>query len=129
MHRHKEAVYMLGDFYYYGRSVDRDLKKAKEILSRPAVKHHSQAQTLLAEVVRALEEREHAEEKVNKIRASADGGDSVAQLQMAMYLETGTEVVTCDRNTGLEYLRLAAEQGLAQRSCCWPRATTTPAST
>jgi TPR repeat protein len=32
---------------------------------------------------------------------------------MARYLETGTDVVTCDKAKGLEYLRLAADQGNA----------------
>jgi TPR repeat protein len=110
---HKEAVYMLGYMYYYGRGVDRDLKKAREIWSRPAVKFHAQAQSLLADLIRTEEEKQHAEEKVNQVRGAADAGDAGAQLQMARYYESGTDVVACDKAKGLEYLRLAADQGLA----------------
>ena len=110
---HKEAVYMYGYMYYNGRGVDRDLKKAKEIWSKPAAKFHSQAQSLLADIIRVEEERKHAEEVVSKAREAADGGDAAAQLQMARYYEYGTDAVPCDKAKGLEYLRLAADQGLA----------------
>jgi TPR repeat protein len=110
---HREAVYMAGDFYYYGRLYGRDMKKAKEYLSRPCLKYHSRAQPLLAEAIRFEEERQHAEDQVNGVRAAADGGDAAAQLQMARYLESGTDLVPCDGSKGLEYLRLAADQGLA----------------
>ncbi len=110
---HQEATYWLGYMYYNGRGVDRDLKQAKEIWSRPVVKNHGQAQSLLAELNRAEEERQHAEEEVAKAREAADAGDAAAQLQMARYLETGTVGVACDKAKGLEYLRLAAGQGHA----------------
>ncbi len=108
-----EAVFRLGYYYYNGRGVDRDVEKAKEIWSRPVVKDHPQAQSLLAEIVRIDDEKRHAEEQVNKVREAADGGDAAAQLQMARYLETGTDVVACDKAKGMEYLRLAADQGVA----------------
>ncbi len=99
--------------YYNGRGVDRDLKQAKEIWSRPVLKYHSNTQYYIAELNRAEEERQHAEEEVAKVREAADAGDAVAQLQMAKYLEMGTVGVTCDRAKGLEYLQLAADQGNA----------------
>jgi TPR repeat protein len=110
---HREAVYMAGDFNYYGRLCGTDMQKAKEFLSRPVLKYHSRAKPLLAEIVRAEEEKQHAEDQVNQVRASADGGDAAAQLQMARYLEWGNNVVNSDQGKGLEYLRLAADQGLA----------------
>jgi TPR repeat protein len=109
---HREATYYLG-YMYYGRGVDRDLTQAKEIWSRPRVKYHSQAQSLLAELNRAEEERQHAEEEVAKTREAPDAGDAAAQLQMARYLEAGTVAVACDKPKGLTYLRLAVDQGNA----------------
>jgi uncharacterized protein len=111
---HKEAVFMLGYMHYNGRGgLKRDLQKAKEILSRPAVKYHGHAISLLADIARGEKEKEHALEQVDAVRKAADGGDAEAQFQMARYCKTGTNVVACDKAKGLEYLRLAAEQGLA----------------
>lgn len=115
---HAEAVYMLGYCYYNGRGGDRDVGKAREAWSRPEVRDHPQAQSALADLVRAEEERQHAEEQVAKAREAADGGDAAAQLQMARYLETGSDAVACDPARGLEYLRLAADQGLAAAQLC-----------
>ena len=105
---------MLGYMYYNGRGgLTRDLQKAKQILSRPALKYHSHAISLLADIARGEKEQEHALEQVDAVRKAADGGDAEAQFQMARYYKRGTNVVECDKAKGLEYLRLAAEQGLA----------------
>jgi TPR repeat protein len=110
---YSEAVFMLGYMHYNGRGgLLRDLQKAKEILSRPALKNHAHAKRILADIEHSEQERQHALEVVESTRKAADGGDAKAQLKMARYYKSGTNVVHRDSGKGLEYLRLSAEQGL-----------------
>ncbi|CAH1763401.1 13644_t:CDS:2 [Entrophospora sp. SA101] len=105
----KMAKFWLGNYYWRGIVVKKDLDKAAELFKEAADKGVARAQLCYTKILCDEDGPSFdLEEFMKYLRMAADNGNEVAQFNLGDLYYNGKLGVKIDEKRGLEYLKLAA---------------------
>lgn len=102
------AQTILGEMYYYGIGIEKDIDKAADILIKPAQQGNANAKLMLGLLYN--NEKEDYDRAFDYYKRSAEQGVAIGQANLGFMYLNGLGV-SKDNNKAIEWLEKSAEQG------------------
>lgn len=114
---HSDALYQLGQLYFFGLGVEPNLQKAQQYYKMSADIGNENAKAALAMNLSTLnvsQEKARDSERFEVLKKSAAQGDPYSQYQLGTMYYRGNKLMKRDQATGVQWFLKAANQGVEE---------------